>query len=303
MDHQINLNLLRTLNVLLETKSSKASAEILNVSQPAVSKQLTILREHFCDPLLVRNGGNNELSTKAISLQGEVVQTLKRIDSVFDGHSFIPSTQHFNIASNSAIIREVMPPVIKKICTLAPNLSFSFIAASEDLEKRMDAGDVDLYLGTLPVKSYGALKVQELVRVPVQCIMSQQHPLAISTPPEAILTKEMLVEFPHTINRTGFSGTADFAVYFYNLGVEPQQRFSVMEFGAAQAIVSSTNSLLLETTFRSLDQLNANNLTSRKVPAPYPSTLLGACWHNSQAHRWLRQELFDIIKNNFLAGA
>lgn len=50
----INLNLLRTLQVLLEESHVSRTAERLCVTQSAVSRQLTQLRELFGDPLLIR---------------------------------------------------------------------------------------------------------------------------------------------------------------------------------------------------------------------------------------------------------
>ncbi len=50
----IDLNLLKALDALLETRSVTRAAERLNLTQPAVSGMLTRLREAFDDPLFVR---------------------------------------------------------------------------------------------------------------------------------------------------------------------------------------------------------------------------------------------------------
>jgi DNA-binding transcriptional LysR family regulator len=54
--HKANLNLLPTLKVLLETRNISRAAELLNLSQPSISKQLGQLRSEFGDELLVRKG-------------------------------------------------------------------------------------------------------------------------------------------------------------------------------------------------------------------------------------------------------
>ncbi len=51
--HRLDLNLLRTLDVLLSENNVTRAAQRLNLSQPSVSIQLARLREMFADPLLM----------------------------------------------------------------------------------------------------------------------------------------------------------------------------------------------------------------------------------------------------------
>ncbi|MGX3136461.1 LysR family transcriptional regulator [Klebsiella pneumoniae] len=50
---RLDLNLLRTLDVLLSENNVTRAAQRLNLSQPSVSIQLARLREIFADPLLM----------------------------------------------------------------------------------------------------------------------------------------------------------------------------------------------------------------------------------------------------------
>ena len=58
----INLNLLRSLHVLLEECHVSRAAQRLHITQSAVSRQLSQLRDLCGDPLLVR-GGNKVFIT------------------------------------------------------------------------------------------------------------------------------------------------------------------------------------------------------------------------------------------------
>ena len=51
--HRLDLNLLRTLDVLLSENNVTRAAQRLNLSQPSVSIRLARLREIFADPLLM----------------------------------------------------------------------------------------------------------------------------------------------------------------------------------------------------------------------------------------------------------
>ncbi len=50
---RLDLNLLRTLDVLLSENNVTRAAQRLNLSQPSVSIQLARMREIFADPLLM----------------------------------------------------------------------------------------------------------------------------------------------------------------------------------------------------------------------------------------------------------
>ena len=76
---ELDFNLLKTLSVLLEHKHVSKSAELLFLSQPAVSKQLTRLRSMFNDPLLVRSGNNQLLTPKAERIKPQVESLCEQV--------------------------------------------------------------------------------------------------------------------------------------------------------------------------------------------------------------------------------
>ena len=65
----LDLNLLVTLDALLEQRSVSKAAEQFGLSQPAVSAQLARLRRHFGDDLLARFGNQYRLTPLAIQLR------------------------------------------------------------------------------------------------------------------------------------------------------------------------------------------------------------------------------------------
>lgn len=60
---KLNMNLLKTLNALLETRNITVASQQLFVTQPAVSTALKQLREIFDDPLLIRGEDNSLILT------------------------------------------------------------------------------------------------------------------------------------------------------------------------------------------------------------------------------------------------
>lgn len=68
----LDLNLLRTLDVLLEERQVSRTALRLGVTQPAISHALGGLRRHFGDPLLIRNGQEMILTPRAAEIAGAI---------------------------------------------------------------------------------------------------------------------------------------------------------------------------------------------------------------------------------------
>ena len=296
----INLNLLKALHTLLDTKSASASAKVLSISQPAVSKQLNSLREHFNDPLLVRSGGSNELTPRAQQLREQVDQAMGQMESLFGRKRFDPatSTLHFNIATSSAMVRNCIGDTIARVINNAPNMSLSFVPISRNVVKRMNMGEIDLYIGPLPLDADIAVESVKLSSVPTGCILSRQHPLALGTPEGSVLSVEQLEQYPQVIDRAGFSGSSLYDQYFASLGVAPRKLYSAMERGAALSLVQNTHALLLgyypEHRFFDDDL----GVTVRKLPGNVPKCDMGLCWPKywsyNHAHRWLRTFFFEL---------
>ncbi|MEJ1109548.1 MULTISPECIES: LysR family transcriptional regulator [unclassified Kribbella] len=80
----LDLNLLLTLDALLEERNVTRAAARVGVSQPAVSAALARLRRHFGDELLSRVGNRYELTPLALQLRGHTATALASVQRVFD---------------------------------------------------------------------------------------------------------------------------------------------------------------------------------------------------------------------------
>ena len=98
----LDLNLLVTLDALLEQRSVSKAAEQIGLSQPAVSAQLARLRRHFGDDLLARFGNQYRLTPLAIQLRSRVRTAVTGVERVF------AAEPDFNPASTSREFSLVM---------------------------------------------------------------------------------------------------------------------------------------------------------------------------------------------------
>jgi len=81
MLNNINLNLLRSLHVLLEECHVSRSAARLHITQSAVSRQLAQLRDLCGDPLLIRQGNQMIPTPRAIALKSKLDALLADVAS------------------------------------------------------------------------------------------------------------------------------------------------------------------------------------------------------------------------------
>ncbi|MCW7551401.1 LysR family transcriptional regulator [Endozoicomonas gorgoniicola] len=305
MNTQANLNLLRVFYSLLNTKSTVSTAKALNVTQPAVSKQLNQLRELLQDPLIFRYGSSNGLTPKAESLRGLVSETVGNLNTLFEGHSFdlLSSDIHLNIATNSAIIRGWLAGIIGSLHQEAPNLSVNFVPISEHVEKGFNKGLIDLYIGPLPIKADIPLEIMEVITQPVRCFMPKKHPLALSTDPGETLSVDDLKKYAFTNDRAGFSNTDECGKYFKQLGVTPKEAFSLMEGGSALTTIKSTSTLLIGAYELSPEFHRDNELTSRALPGNVPLLKVGLVWpkykNACSKHSWFRKRFIELWNRNY----
>ena len=73
---RLDLNLLLSLDVLLNECNVTNAAEIMGISQPAMSNSLRRLRKYFNDPILIRTSGGMTPTPRALELKPIVRKTV-----------------------------------------------------------------------------------------------------------------------------------------------------------------------------------------------------------------------------------
>lgn len=144
-----NLNLLPTLHALLEEQNVTRAAERLHLSQPAVSRALTQLREVLGDPLLIRVGQRTRLTERGQALRAPVLETLAAVSdlllSPFDPGS---ARRTFCIAASDAATGLWLPDRLAGLRTEAPGIRFRFRQYRSRVHiEELRSGRVHLFLG------------------------------------------------------------------------------------------------------------------------------------------------------------
>ncbi|NBR66717.1 MAG: LysR family transcriptional regulator, partial [Actinobacteria bacterium] len=130
-DAEIDLNLLRVLDALLEHGSVAGAAEALHLSSPAVSRSLGRLRLVVGDPLFVRAGRSLVPTDVAVGLREPVRRALDAAVAVLKPSlSADPGDieRRFVICADDAIVAALALPLVTRLREAAHNKTTLVIA-------------------------------------------------------------------------------------------------------------------------------------------------------------------------------
>jgi len=148
---RIDLNLLLMFDAVYRHRSVRLAAEELIISTSALSHALTRLRTALNDPLFYREGHHMCPSVYATQLAPSISSALMLLNQQLSPQpDFAPLTSSdcLQIAITDFTAFCVFPPLMGRLQTVAPNLSFElrYLPHSPALTELL-AGEVDLALG------------------------------------------------------------------------------------------------------------------------------------------------------------
>ncbi len=148
-----DLNLLRTLVVLVEERSTTRAAKRLFLSQPAISGALGRLRGAFGDELLVRNGRGLEPTAKALELLEAVRPLLEGLSSaVASATPFDRAIDRrtFRLGCTDAVALAALPQLTAVLRRDSPNCDLIVrVGDYSTLPEMLAAAEVSTALGYL----------------------------------------------------------------------------------------------------------------------------------------------------------
>ncbi|WP_183085355.1 LysR family transcriptional regulator [Trinickia fusca] len=151
----IDLNLLVSLDVLLEEANVTRAAERLHLTQPALSTQLARLRRIFGDPLLIPSPGGRGMtrSARAVELTLPLRDVLKQLEAVVRQQpAFDPfaDTRHFTIAASDQAIAVLGFQLMQSWAEhVGPGVQLAFVLAEQSTcVERFERGEIDLLIGS-----------------------------------------------------------------------------------------------------------------------------------------------------------
>lgn len=298
---RVDLNLLISLQVLLEEQNVSKAAKRLFITQPAMSKSLGRLREAFNDPLFIRTSHGIRPTPRALEIGRQLPVLLQGIDHLVQPPQFNPATYRgsLTIATAEYMAHAVMPRLLAVLDQEAPGVSISSVSRVENQLEQLATGDLDIALHIRRNWYPPEFTVTEMACQEPVLLARSSHPLAGTTP-----SWEDIQEFPYV--SFYIADAEELAVYQHEtmrpllLQQQAQKpRFETAHLLTALEVVRNTDFLMMAPPIVLLDA----EIRRRIVALPMPDTLFSIDYmlvnhkrtERSPIHQYLRTLIMDII--------
>ncbi|AZQ11534.1 LysR family transcriptional regulator [Shewanella khirikhana] len=144
-----NLNLLLTLFMLLEYANVSRAAQVMGMSQAAMSQALNRLRVQFEDPLLIKSYNGMTLSSKAEAIMSELQNCLTMASALLGDQNFDPTKvqDEIRFAMNDVAAQLLIPNLIKHFAKLSPGLKLEYQSQHKECFQLLLRDRLDLVAG------------------------------------------------------------------------------------------------------------------------------------------------------------
>jgi DNA-binding transcriptional LysR family regulator len=286
----VDLNLLLALHALLEERHITRAARRCFLSQPAMSRALDRLREMFGDALLIRSGRTYERTVRGETLLRELQSLLPRLESMVRGEQFEPqrSQERFRLAVTHPASITLIPPLIRRIRTEAPDITLEVSQWEERAYEAVIAGRLDAALS--PEHPPSSLLSEVIFEVDFVCVVGtaqRLHPRRF--------TLAQYLQLPHVAVETWTGQQTPVDRPLAQSGAKRRVVLSVPFFSAAIYAVAKTDLVL--TVPRKLTKIVQPLHGVRLVEPPREIKPFAyfMTWHSrlneDPAHAWFREQV------------
>lgn len=290
---RLDLNLLRTFDVVYRERSLTRAAHVLSVSQPAISHALNRLREALEDPLFQRSGFGVTPTLVADRLAPAVRDALADLQAALQrGTGFDPQRDlsRLRLAVPEELEITVLPTLVPLLRKLAPALRVTSLRLDRrHMEAELAAARIDLVLDVARPTS------PELRHAPFMddefCVVAARR---------RRLDAEAYAAAGHVSVSSRPSGPTleDYALS--RLGIQREVVLRCQNYAAACRVVAASDLLL--TMPRRLARMSQEGVDCVLLPVPLsvPSVPLHVYWHRQvdgdPANQWLREQFSAVSR-------
>jgi DNA-binding transcriptional LysR family regulator len=291
-----DLNLLRTLDALLDAGSVTGAAERLHLSVPATSHALARLREVIGDPLLVRAGRRLVPTPRAAALREPVAQLLAQAAALVQ----VPRANDLKTTERTFVVRAPDSFAIAyggalgaALTAVMPLAQLRFVTETTGDAGALRDDRIDLDVGTFRPRD-PELEVIDLFHQPLVAVVRADHPLAARPATARRYAAQAHVDVQR---REGAPSAVDDALAV--LGLSRRVVVTVSHAGAAPIVAARGN--FVATVTERMAQAMAPGFGLAIVPLPFlpRGEPVVMAWHPRRvadpAHVWLRQQVLAVI--------
>jgi DNA-binding transcriptional LysR family regulator len=289
--NDLDLNLLLALDALLELHSVGLAAERLHTSAPAMSRTLARLRRKLDDPVLVRAGRQMVPTPRALAMQSEVRDVIRRATVLFappDEVSPNRLSRTFSVQiGDVGMLSTLAERLLTRVRAEAPDVVLRFVGESHEDTHSLRDGSVDVEVGQINHVD-PEIQTEDLVTDRLIGVVRAGHPL-----PSRRVTVKRFADAEHVVfsRRGRLRGPIDDLLAEHGL----RRRVAACAPTPAGGLFLVRSSDLVGVMPAGFGRyaIEALDLTTFEIPLDLPPLVMGMAWHPRHdadgAHRWLRQ--------------
>ena len=293
-----DLNLLKTLLVLLQEKNTNRAAERLGTSQPAVSRTLAKLRRELNDPLFTRHARGLILTPRAEQIAHELPEIMNSLELALQNIRFDPSKQtgRLSLALNGFLIESHGFQIYQALQKEAPELQLELHSYSPMTVSQLISGEIDAAINYFPLDISKELRQIIVGYLKTGLICRAGHPLANQhVNPDKIFAHDLvgLIIPDHNIRDL-------LAKKYAEVGVQVKTRFRSQQVNPILNVVETSDSLFVAPTAL-LNRLDQDRFASvhvdydNKVLEQKLGFIYNSRHSSSPKFKWLEDLITNIL--------
>ncbi|BBG59647.1 transcriptional regulator LeuO [Providencia rustigianii] len=292
----VDLNLLTVFDVVMQMQNVTRAAQVLGMSQPAVSNAVSRLKSMFNDELFVRYGRGIQPTSRAKQLFGPVRQALQLVHNELPGAGFEPkqSERSFNLSICSPLDIRLAAIIVDKFKVVSPNINvFIHSFLDNNIAHQLKYQEIDFFLGynqfEKPEYQHQILFNDELVLV-----VANNHPRIENTIDQAMLNNER-----HAIMAMDNIGSFS-KPYYHNTELSHTISYQGTDLNSVLTIVAQTDLVAIAPKW--LVDRHGSQLQLRTLSLPWGDSTRPCylTWHESTArdkgHQWMKAQFCQLVE-------
>jgi DNA-binding transcriptional LysR family regulator len=283
-----DLNLLVTLDALLDEGSVARAGRRLRLSPSAMSRALARLRKTVGDPLLVRAGRGLVPTPRALALRERVHPLVEEVRAVLRPAETLDLRQlvrTFTLRTSDGFVESFGPALVARVREEAPRVRLRFVQKSTRDSAELRDGTVDLETGVVDENTSPEVRTRILFRDRFVGAVRRNHPLRKG---RITAARYAAARHVHVARRGLEKGLVDEALV--PLQLERDVVTIVSGFAAALALARASD--LVATVPEHHTAGLRQGMFSFRLPVATPEVTVSMLWHPRMdadpAHRWLR---------------
>lgn len=293
-----DLNLLRVVAALDQTRHVGRAADQLGLTQSGFSTALVRLRKRLGDDLFVRTGAGMKPTPRGLVIAETARNLLQHVEQQVLGlGAFEPAlaTTAFKVAMSDVGEVVFAPKLVQHLAAMAPLACLQVVSPNVlPLSERLAAGEVDLAMGYYPDLERDSFFRQALFKHSYACFVRKGHPVLRKG-----LTTSAYQSLGHAVVTTPAKSNALLEKALQRHRIQRRVAFSSPHHLGLAATVAVTDLVATVPLGTAQDVARSGDLVVLPLPFPAPVFTLYQYWHRrtlkEPALLWLRTQVKQVL--------